>query len=252
MHGGEPAVAPPERTPHCFHDHDIGLGQCGHGRLLGIRTLGDAGIVVPVCENQPVPTATRSHFVVLLLTSALVLGACSDDGGDNDDDTGSTSTPATTEAPDSETTAPPTDPERLRPRQPRPRRRRRRARRSKAAPSERPSRSRPKGPPTSPASRSRVATAPTSSRSPSSRPCPAHPATRSRTSRGRSPRTGQATPVPVAGGAFLVGALRAGVHVRLRSRRSTRTRDPTASPHPVHSSPPKVVKTGDFEAVVSG
>ncbi len=65
---------------------------------------------MPVCENRPVPTATRSHFVVLLLTSALVLGACSDDGGDDDDDTGSASTSATTEAPDSETTAPSTDP----------------------------------------------------------------------------------------------------------------------------------------------
>jgi hypothetical protein len=64
---------------------------------------------VPVCENRPVPTATRSHLVVLLLTSALVLGACSDDGGD-DDDTGSASTSATTEAPDSETTAPSTEP----------------------------------------------------------------------------------------------------------------------------------------------
>ena len=104
VHGREAAVAAPERRAHRFDDDDVGVGECGHGRLLGISDGGCAGIVVPVCENRPVPNTTRSTVVALLVAASLVLGACSDDG--DDDDTGSASTPATTDAPDSETTAP--------------------------------------------------------------------------------------------------------------------------------------------------
>ena len=63
---------------------------------------------MPVCENQPVPTATRSRFVVLLLTSVDRARRLFRRRRRRRRRFGVT--PATTEAPDTETTAPPTDP----------------------------------------------------------------------------------------------------------------------------------------------
>ena len=206
MHGGEPAVAAPERRSDGFDDDDVVVGESRpRSRSSGLGRW-TRRIVVPGCENRPV---SHSHSFrassSCLLTAAIVPRASCVAATATTTTPVRRSTPATTEAPDAETTAPPTTPQRPRPRQPRPRRRR-----APCPPLDGgtigrdQSRSRPTGPPASPASRSRRGDCTdivTFTFDADGARCPGYQIAYQP---GPFTQDGSGEPVPVAGGAFLV------------------------------------------------